>query len=100
MDSDGDGLFRVGRRHQGVAHDRGHLRLQLMIAPGHDAPELPPFAQRSTLIGHNLMTVIAKGDAAVGIKWAEQVIALSYAMLAAWTAAAWAGTAWVVARRR
>ena len=57
------------------AHDRGHLRLQLMIAPGRDAPALPPFALRSTLVGRNLMTVIAEGDAAVGIKWAEEVIA-------------------------
>ncbi|TVZ03461.1 ABC transporter ATP-binding protein [Trebonia kvetii] len=57
------------------ARDRGHLRLQLMIAPGHETPALPPFALRSTLAGHNLMTVIAEGDAAVGIKWAQQVIA-------------------------
>ena len=57
------------------ARDRGHLRLQLMIAPGHETPALPPFALRSTVAGHNLMTVIAEGDAAVGIKWAQQVIA-------------------------
>jgi ABC-2 type transport system ATP-binding protein len=57
------------------ASDRGHLRLQLMIAPGRDAPALPPFALRSTLAGRNLMTVIADGDAAVGIKWAQEVIA-------------------------
>jgi len=57
------------------ARDRGRLRLQLMIAPGRDAPALPPFALRSTLVGRNMMTVIAEGDAAVGIKWAEQVIA-------------------------
>ncbi|HEU5426662.1 MAG TPA: ABC transporter ATP-binding protein [Actinocrinis sp.] len=57
------------------AHDRGHLRLQLMIAPGRDAPALPPFAQRSNLVGRNLMTVIAQQDAAIGISWAEEVIA-------------------------
>jgi ABC-2 type transport system ATP-binding protein len=61
------------------AHDRGHLRLQLMIAPGHDAPALPPFAMRSTLVGRNLMTVIAEGDASVGIKWAQEVIAAGVA---------------------
>ena len=57
------------------AHDRGYLRLQLMIAPGRGAPALPPFAHRSTLVGRNLMTVIARQDAAVGISWAEAAIA-------------------------
>jgi ABC-2 type transport system ATP-binding protein len=57
------------------ANDHGRLRLQLMIAPGRDAPPLPPFALRSTLVGRNLITVIADGDATTGIKWAEQVIA-------------------------
>jgi ABC-2 type transport system ATP-binding protein len=94
------------------AHDRGHLRLQLMIAPGRGAPALPSFAQRSTLVGRNLMTVIGADDATAGITWAQQAIAaglaeeyardaaLSYVMLTAWTMAAWAGTAWVVGRRR
>ena len=61
------------------AHDRGHLRLQLMIAPGRGAPALPPFAQRSTLVGRNLMTVIGAGDAAAGITWAQQAIAAGLA---------------------
>ncbi len=56
------------------ANDRGHLRLQLMIAPGHDAPGLPPFVRRSTLVGHNLMTVIDDADAGAGIKWAQEAI--------------------------
>jgi ABC-2 type transport system ATP-binding protein len=56
------------------AHDRGHLRLQLMIAPGREAPDLPAFIRRSTLVGHNLMTVIDDADADVGIKWAQQAI--------------------------
>jgi ABC-2 type transport system ATP-binding protein len=72
---DGGRLVAEGTPSAMKAHDRGHLRLQLMIAPGRDAPALPPFATRSTLVGRNLMTVIAEGDAAVGIKWAEQVIA-------------------------
>jgi ABC-2 type transport system ATP-binding protein len=57
------------------ALDRGRLRLQLMIAPGRDAPEVPPFALRSTLVGRNLVTVIADGDAAIALKWAQEVIA-------------------------
>ena len=56
------------------ASDRGHLRLQLMIAPGHAAPELPAFVRRSTLVGHNLVTVIDDNNAAVGIKWAQEAI--------------------------
>jgi ABC-2 type transport system ATP-binding protein len=56
------------------ASDRGHLRLQLMIAPGRDAPGVPAFVRRSTLVGHNLMTVIDDTDAGVGIKWAQEAI--------------------------
>jgi ABC-2 type transport system ATP-binding protein len=57
------------------ARDRGHLRLQLMIAPGHDAPPPPAFIRHSALVGRNLMTVIDEGDASTGIKWAEETIA-------------------------
>jgi len=69
------------------AHERGHLRLQLMIAPGHDAPPAPEFVRRSALVGRNLMTVIDETDATAGIGWAEQAImagaAEEYALSAA-----------------
>jgi ABC-2 type transport system ATP-binding protein len=61
------------------ASDRGHLRLQLMIAPGRDAPVPPAFVRRSTLVGRNLMTVIDAAEATTGIKWAEDVIAAGVA---------------------
>jgi ABC-2 type transport system ATP-binding protein len=61
------------------AHDRGRLRLQLMIAPGHEAPAVPPFALRSKLVGRNQLTVIADEDAAAGITWAEQAISVGAA---------------------
>jgi ABC-2 type transport system ATP-binding protein len=72
---DGGRLVAEGTPSAMKAHDRGRLRLQLMIAPGQDAPAQPPFALRSTLAGRNLVAVIAEDDAAVGIKWAQQVIA-------------------------
>lgn len=50
-----------------------------MIAPGRGAPALPPFAQRSTLVGRNLMTVIGADDATAGITWAQQAIAAGLA---------------------
>jgi ABC-2 type transport system ATP-binding protein len=56
------------------AGDRGHLRLQLMLAPGSQAPDLPGFARRSALAGHNLMVVIDEADAAHAINWAQRVI--------------------------
>jgi ABC-2 type transport system ATP-binding protein len=56
------------------AGDRGHLRLQLMITPGHDAPAPPAFARRSTLAGRTLMAVIDEPDAPAGIQWAQQAI--------------------------
>ena len=57
------------------AADRGQLRLQLMIAPGRDAPAVPPFARRATLAGHTLMAVLDEPDAPVGIKWAQEAVA-------------------------
>jgi len=56
------------------AHDRGNLRLQLMIAPGHDVPGTPPFVRHAALVGRNLMTVIDETDAAAGITWAREAI--------------------------
>jgi ABC-2 type transport system ATP-binding protein len=57
------------------AASRGQVRLQLMIAPGRDAPHAPPFARRSALAGHTLMAVLDEADAADGIKWAQQAVA-------------------------
>ena len=69
------------------AHERGQLRLQLMIAPGHDAPQTPGFVRHAALVGRNLMTVIDETDATAGIGWAEQAItagaAEEYALSAA-----------------
>ncbi len=56
------------------AGDRGHLRLQLMLAPGRDAPELPAFVRRSTRAGHNLMAVIDDAEASHAIGWAGELI--------------------------
>jgi ABC-2 type transport system ATP-binding protein len=55
--------------------DRGQLRLQLMIAPGRDAPSAPRFARRATVSGRTLMAVIDEADAAEGIKWAQEAVA-------------------------
>jgi ABC-2 type transport system ATP-binding protein len=56
------------------AEDRGHLRLQVMLAPGADTPELPGWVRHHTRVGHNLIAGIGQGDAAAGIGWAEQLI--------------------------
>jgi len=71
---DGGRLIAEGTPSAMKANDRGSLRLQLMIAPGRDAPPLPPFVRRSTLVGHNLMTVIDDADAQAGIRWAQDAI--------------------------
>jgi ABC-2 type transport system ATP-binding protein len=71
---DGGKLIAEGTPSAMKANDRGSLRLQLMIAPGRDAPPLPPFVRRSTLVGHNLMTVIDDADAQAGIRWAQDAI--------------------------
>jgi len=56
------------------AGDRGHLRLQLMLAPGRDTPEIPSLVRRSTRVGHNLVAVIDECDASHAIGWAEELI--------------------------
>jgi ABC-2 type transport system ATP-binding protein len=61
------------------AADRGHLRLQLMIAPGRDAPQAPPFARRARLAGRTLMAVLDEPDAPDGIKWAQEAVACGVA---------------------
>ncbi len=56
------------------ANDRGHLRLQLMLTPGRDDPELPGFVRRATRVGHNLMAVIDDAEASHAIGWAQELI--------------------------
>ena len=56
------------------AEDRGHLRLQLMLAPGMGTPALPPLVKGSTRVGHNLVTVIDDVDAGHAIGWAEELM--------------------------
>jgi ABC-2 type transport system ATP-binding protein len=57
------------------AEDRGRLRLQLMMVPGHPTPELPDFVQHNTRVGNNVMNVISEADATVGIGWAQELMA-------------------------
>jgi ABC-2 type transport system ATP-binding protein len=56
------------------AQDRGHLRLQVMLVPGMDTPELPGWVRHHTRVGHNLIAGIGQADAAAGIGWAEDLI--------------------------
>jgi len=61
------------------AEDRGRLRLQVMLTPRAETPELPPFVQHHTRVGHNLMTVIPEAEAAHAIGWAQELIGRSLA---------------------
>jgi ABC-2 type transport system ATP-binding protein len=56
------------------ASDRGHLRLQLMLVPGAETPEMPPWVRHHTRIGHTLIATIDEVDAAHGIGWAVELI--------------------------
>jgi ABC-2 type transport system ATP-binding protein len=57
------------------AQDRGHLRLQVMLVPGAETPELPGWVRHHTRVGHNLVAGIGQADGARGIGWAEELIA-------------------------
>ena len=61
------------------AEDRGRLRLQVMLTPRVETPDLPPFVQGHTRVGHNLMTVVAEAEAAHAIGWAQELIGLGLA---------------------
>ncbi len=64
--------------------DRGRLRLQVMLAPGMDTPQLPAFVLRHARSSHTLVALIEERDASAGIGWAqgliEQGVAEEYAL--------------------
>ena len=56
------------------AADRAQMRLQVMLAPGQQTPELPGWAGSPVRVGNNLVTTIAESDASSGIGWAAGLI--------------------------
>ena len=56
------------------ADDRANLRLQLMLAPGSETPQLPDFVGADTRVGNNLVTVIDERRAGDGIAWAQSLL--------------------------
>jgi ABC-2 type transport system ATP-binding protein len=61
------------------AEDRGRLRLQVMLTPRVETPDLPRFVQAHTRVGHNLMMVVAEAEAAHAIGWAQELVGLGLA---------------------
>ncbi|GBD85143.1 daunorubicin/doxorubicin resistance ATP-binding protein DrrA [bacterium BMS3Abin02] len=61
------------------SEDRGRMRLQLMIVPGRETPEMPAFIEDHTRVGNNVMTVLAETDSAHAIGWAQELIGLGIA---------------------
>jgi len=61
------------------SEDRGRMRLQLMIVPGRETPEMPLFIEDHTRVGNNVMTVLAETDSAHAIGWAQELIGLGIA---------------------
>ena len=72
-------LLAAGTPSSLKAEDRGRLRLQVMLAPRAETPDLPPFVQHHTRVGHNLMTVVAEAEAAHAIGWAQELIGIGMA---------------------
>ncbi|HXY44007.1 MAG TPA: ABC transporter ATP-binding protein [Acidimicrobiales bacterium] len=56
------------------SEDRGNLRLQLMLVPGCDTPEMPAFCHHATRVGNNVVAVVNENDAAHAIGWAVEQI--------------------------
>ncbi len=61
------------------ADDREHLRLQLMLSPGTETPDLPGFVLHDTRVGNNLITVIDEHAASTGISWAQDQMRIGVA---------------------
>ena len=57
------------------AEDRNRMRLQLMLVPGSNTPDLPEFVRHHSRVSNNLMMVIDETDAAAGIGWAQETMA-------------------------
>ncbi len=76
---DGGRLVAEGTPSSLKAADRGRLRLQIMLTPRAETPELPPFVDDHTRAGNNLLTVIPENEAAHGIGWAQELMGLGVA---------------------
>jgi len=61
------------------AQDRMSLRLQLMLVPGVETPQVPTFVRDQTRVGHNLVATIDEVDAPHAIGWAVELIGLGVA---------------------
>jgi len=61
------------------SEDRGRLRLQVMLVPKTNTPELPPFVVDHTRVRNTLIAVIPESDAAHGIGWAQELMGLGRA---------------------
>lgn len=61
------------------AEDRARMRLQVMLVPGSDTPEIPTFVQDHARVSHNLLTVVAETDAPHAIRWAQDLMAAGVA---------------------
>jgi ABC-2 type transport system ATP-binding protein len=53
------------------ADDRELLRLQVMLVPGTDDPELPPFLQTEARVGNTLITLVPEADVPAALHWAQ-----------------------------
>ncbi len=61
------------------SEDRGRMRLQLMMVPGHATPEMPAFVHHHTRVGNNVMAAISEADSAHAIGWAQELMRLDEA---------------------
>jgi ABC-2 type transport system ATP-binding protein len=57
------------------SEDRGHLRLQIRLAPGCEAPALPGFVLRRLELRSRLHLVVDEARAAEAVEWARSLMA-------------------------
>src|SRR5262249_43207514 len=72
---DGGKLVAEGTPSSLKADDRDSLRLQLMLAPGAQTPDLPGFVRSHTRVGHTVLVTLDEAEATHAIGWARGMVA-------------------------
>lgn len=76
---DGGEVVAEGTPSSLKAGDRALLRLQVMLTPGSDSPELPHHLRTEARVGNTLITLVAEPDVPASLAWAQGLMAAGVA---------------------
>jgi ABC-2 type transport system ATP-binding protein len=76
---DGGEVVAEGTPSSLKAGDRALLRLQVMLTPGSESPELPNHLRTEARVGNTLITLVAEPDVPASLAWAQDLMAVGVA---------------------